>query len=129
MPGGIYSIHLRCVQPDSAFDVVKGMYVPAGPEDVCDWPLWSRELTSAPSSGELEVSPFPLEIDLGAEPTVDRIQFRNPYLVRVHASGMQTFEQQVTLVEGAFTEVNISFAPLVNAPGTSAGILSRTQHP
>ena len=113
VPGGYYFLNIRCFQPDSIVSLEKGVYVAAGPEDVCDWPLWSEEVPSVPADRTLEVAPFPIEIphDVGSEP-VDTIRFMNPYVVRVHASGMQVFEQEITLVEGKYTDVAVTFTPL-----------------
>jgi hypothetical protein len=123
VPGGCYFFNLRCFQADSVREVGLKKYVAAGPEEICDWPLWSEEVASVPFWKTIDFSPFPVQIDLGmsgADTTnMDVIRFRNPYLVRVHASGMHDFEQQVTLKEGKWTEVNVMFVPLSDTLGVS----------
>jgi hypothetical protein len=128
VPGGYYLYDLGCFQADSVQVLNKGIYVPRGPEDVCDWPLWSEEVSSLPPSGELIFASFPVELDLSAGgDTLDVIRFRNPYVVRVHASGMQVFEQSVTLIEGKYTEIEVTFVPLSDSLGIPK--TSRWDHP
>ncbi|HET9233330.1 MAG TPA: hypothetical protein VFP10_04255, partial [Candidatus Eisenbacteria bacterium] len=101
--------------PDSVSEWERGMYVLSQSE--CDWPLWSETLESIPANRTVELSPFPVSIDLpitdaGSDP-IETIHFVNPFRIRVEAPDMEDFEQNVTLVEGKYTDVNVTLEPLM----------------
>lgn len=114
VPDGYYYYHLRCVKPDSVSEWERGMYVLSQSE--CDWPLWGETLESLPANRTVELSPFPVSIDLplldAGSGTIETVHFVNPFRIRVEAPNMEDFEQNVTLVEGKYTDVNVTLVQL-----------------
>jgi len=77
--------------------------------------LWIDEVSKFPSNRLLEYEPFPL---VASHQTFDAsgipetlVNFTNPFLVRVRAPGMQTFQAQVTLVDGEYFQISVEFTP------------------
>lgn len=118
VPSGYYPISARCLDSEGEF-TFEGHYFVWNSREVgsCEWPLWIREMEPAPVQRVLEFGPFPLNppaqtITVDTEGNQEAlVTFTNPFLVRVKASGMQPFEQEVTLVEGEYISVSVEFIP------------------
>jgi hypothetical protein len=116
VPSGYYPTFSRCLDSRGEFTFA-GHYMnwESREESACEWPLWIKELEPAPTTRVLTYSPFPLItqtwlIDIIGDP-IALVTFKNPFLVRVQAPGMKTFEFEMTLVDGQFTDIPVEFVP------------------
>ena len=116
VPSGYYPVFARCLDSAGEFTFTGHYFNWASREyGACQWPLWIDEVARVPSNRVLEYEPFPL---VASHQTFDKsgipetlVSFVNPFLVRVRAPGMQTFQVEVTLVEGEFSQVSVEFVP------------------
>jgi hypothetical protein len=113
VPSGIYKVASRCLDSRGSFTFDGYYYVPTD-EASCEWILWSKDLSPAQIAAPWSIGPFDT---LGktfavADELLHDVTFLNPFLVRVHAARMQTFEQEIVLKEGEYTQVPVTFTPL-----------------
>ena len=112
VPSGIYSIFSQCLDRQGSFTFSGYYYVATEvPSDSCHWILWSRELPAGSFDRTASFGPF---LPIGHTETffqeqVRQVGFENPFLVRVLAPGMQTFEREITLLEGKYADVHVVF--------------------
>jgi len=114
VPPGIYTIESECLDSQGSFTFSGYYYVATeAPSDSCKWILWSRDLSGA-ALLHAAFGPFPIlgKTETVFEEQLRQVGFLSPFTVRVHADGMETFEQQVTLTEGDYTDVTVTFTPL-----------------
>lgn len=116
VPSGYYPVFARCLDSAEEFSFT-GHYFNWEDREygACEWPLWIDEVSPVPASRVLEYEPFPLVAshqifdDYGIPKTL--VNFTNPFLVRVHAPGMQTYEVEVTLEADKYSRVSVEFVP------------------
>jgi hypothetical protein len=113
VPSGIYTLDSRCLDSRGGFSFHGYYYVPTD-DGSCDWILWSEDLSPADVAAPWSIGPFDTLGKTWAftEELLHEVNFVNPFLVRVHATGMRTFEQEITLDAGAYTKVSVKFVPM-----------------
>lgn len=122
VPSGYYPVFSRCLDSRGSFTFRGHYYVIQDREwGTCDWPLWIEELGPGSAVSGLSFGPFPdaaqtWRLDPTGQPQ-SLVNFVNPFLVRVHASGMKTFEEEIVLVEGFYTEVAVDLVPVAAVGG------------
>jgi hypothetical protein len=116
VPSGYYPMFAECLDSQGSFTLT-GHYFWWNPQEegACQWPLWIQEIRPSPEDRVLRFGPFPLEIDTrtfhqNGLPK-DFVLFANPYLVRVRAPGRIPFEEEIVLVDEAFTTVSVRLVP------------------
>ena len=116
MPSGYYHTYARCLDTRGEFEF-EGHYFNWESRETgsCEWPLWIQEVDPGLSGNVLAYGPFPLAknttiLDASGIP-LELVNFLNPFLVRVHAPGMEAFEVEVTLEDGKYTNVPVEFVP------------------
>lgn len=116
MPSGYYPTYARCLDTRGEFEF-EGHYFNWESREIgsCEWPLWIQEVSPGTSGRVLSYGPFPIYADTwildASGIPLKLVNFLNPFLVRVHAPGMETFEVEVTLVDGKYIEVPVTFSP------------------
>lgn len=116
MPSGYYPTFSRCLDTRGELKF-EGHYFNWESREIgsCEWPLWIQEVDPGTSGSVLAYGPFPVVsdtriLDASGIP-LKLVSFVNPFLVRVRAPGMTTFEVEVTLEDGKYIDVPITFVP------------------
>jgi hypothetical protein len=122
VPAGIYPTVQTCEEGTGANFTGHYYTTPRDDRHPDQWILWSGEIDPGAAGRRWEVSPLPeffwitWWVDDGQDGCAQvSPQFASPFLLRVLAPGMSEFEQEISLVEEAFTEVTVVLAP---EPGT-----------
>ena len=117
LPSGFYPTAQVCLDSQGSFTFTGHYYLWEDREaGACEWPLWIEEEVSVPGDRVLAFGPFPevaetkLLDDQGR--VVATVPFMNPFLVRVHAPGMETFETEVSFTARTYSEVTVTFTPV-----------------
>jgi hypothetical protein len=117
VPAGIYTIESECLDSQGSFTFSGYYYVaPEAPSDSCKWILWS-EGVSENKLHEAEFGPFPPlgKTETIYEEQVRQVGFVNPFTVRVYANGMEPYEQAINLTEGKYTNIAVTWVPVIQA--------------
>lgn len=123
---GIYFTHQACLDSEGEWTFEGSYYVwRAREQALCQWPLLIEEVDASSSTGLVELSPIPVlfqTVTVGFFGEIlTSVTFENPFLVRVRAGGYQSFEAEVRLTEGRYTEVEVTLEPLTPRENISHG--------
>jgi hypothetical protein len=118
VPRGFYFTLQKCVE-GLGLEFEGTYYVRTAEDDATlQWIIWSRRIAPDQTGRMLEFSPFPeffqkdwIRPIEGGGCASERYSFGSPYILRVRAPGMKTFEGIVNFVQFKFTEASVEFAP------------------
>lgn len=109
---GLYPVEWRCLDSSGDLTFTGNYYLGATEgEDACRWLLWSARPEG--SGGRATFAPFPIGFrGYSIAPDTSRVEeaiFGNPYRVRVIGPDGEMFERTVTLADGEYTDVRVSW--------------------
>ncbi len=118
MPSGYYPMRADCLDSVNPFYLDPAGYIVAREREdgIPGWPVWTRELAGDEIASQLAYGPFKTAFStilinqFTGEETL--VPFTSPFILRVHAPGMETFVQEVELIRTHITRVPVTLTPV-----------------